>query len=131
MIEEFLEIGPILDQALNAKINQPNMVPSELVNKVKEINPEIGAKLQYEIEKLRPNLIINQVRTQADADIGHSMKIISKKYFGLNIDYIGHLEYDATVWQSVKKRKPLLMEYPNSSLVVSFDRIVQRLLLNK
>ena len=73
-------------------------------------------------------LIINQVRTQADIDIGFSMKIICRKYFGINLDYIGYLEYDATVWQSVKKRRPLLMEFPNSGLVANFDRIVHRLL---
>ncbi len=77
---------------------------------------------------LRPKLIINQARTQADIDIGPSMRIICKKYFGIELDYVGYLEYDATVWQSVKKRKPLLMEYPNSPLVANFDRIVHRLL---
>src|SRR5690606_36451585 len=69
-----------------------------------------------------------QVRTQADVDIGFSMKIICRKYFGINLDYVGYLEYDATVWQSVKKRRPLLMEFPNSALVANFDRIVHRLL---
>jgi len=56
------------------------------------------------------------------------MKLISKKYFGINLDYVGYLDYDATVWQSVKKRKPLLMEFPNSTLVNNFDRIIHRLL---
>jgi flagellar biosynthesis protein FlhG len=128
MIEDFLEIGPIMDQAINAKMTA-NILPVDLIKKVQQINPQVAEKLKIEIEKLRPKLIINHVRTQADADIGHSMKIICKKYFGIQLDYVGHLEYDATVWQSVKKRKPLLMEYPNSTLVMNFDKIVQHLLL--
>lgn len=128
MVEDFLEIGPTLDQAINAKLTS-NTLPVDLIKKVHEVNPEVAHKLKNEIDKLRPKLIINQVRTQADADIGHSMKIICKKYFGIQLDYVGHLEYDATVWQSVKKRKPLLMEYPNSALVMNFDRIVQHLLI--
>jgi len=80
------------------------------------------------VNRLIPKLVINQVRTQADIDIGFSMKIICKKYFGITLDYVGYLEYDATVWQSVKKRRPLLMEFPNSSLVSNFDRIINRLL---
>ncbi len=127
MAEELLDIGPLIDQALNAKISQ-NSTPADLINRIIEINPTMGHKLKAEINKLNPKLIINQVRTQADIDIGFSMKIISKKYFGINLDYAGYLDYDATVWQSVKKRKPLLMEFPNSSLVNNFDRIIHRLL---
>lgn len=127
MAEELLEIGPLIDRALNAKI-QSQATPAELIEKVIEINEEKGLKLKAEIEKLSPKLVINQARTQADVDIGHSMKIICKKYFGIQLDYVGYLDYDATVWQSVKKRKPLLMEFPNSTLVNSFDRIVHRLL---
>jgi len=127
MVEDLLEVGPVIDQAMNAKISQ-NSTPADLIQRVIEINPQIGHKLRSEISNLSPKLIINQVRTQADIDIGFSMKIISKKYFGINLDYVGYLEYDATVWQSVKKRRPLLMEFPNSGLVNNFDRIVHRLL---
>lgn len=127
MVEELLEVGPLIDQAMNAKLSQ-NSTPSDLISRVIEINPEMGQKLKREIEKLSPKLIINQARTQADIDIGFSMKIICRKYFGIDLDYVGYLDYDATVWQSVKKRKPLLMEFPNSALVNNFDRIVHRLL---
>lgn len=127
MAEDLLEIGPLIDQAMNAKIQQ-NSTPADLMARVIEINPQMGHKLKAEIAKLMPKLVINQVRTQADVDIGFSMKIICRKYFGINLDYVGYLEYDATVWQSVKKRRPLLMEFPNSALVSNFDRIVHRLL---
>jgi flagellar biosynthesis protein FlhG len=127
LVEGLLEVGPLIDQAMNAKISQ-NSTPADLIDRVIEINPEMGQKLRHEISKFAPKLIINQIRTQADVDIGFSMKIICRKYFGINLDYVGYLDYDATVWQSVKKRKPLLMEFPNSGLVGNFDRIVHRLL---
>lgn len=127
LIEDFWELGPLIDKAYNSKmINHES--PADLLEKISKINPQMGQKLKQEINLICPKLIINQVRTQADIEIGNSMKIICKKYFGLNLDYVGHLEYDATVWQSVKKRKPLLTEFPNSGLVTSFDQIVQRLL---
>tara|TARA_Y100000296_G_C5118908_1_gene229293 strand:- start:676 stop:1068 length:393 start_codon:yes stop_codon:yes gene_type:complete len=127
MAEDLLEVGPLIDQAMNTRITN-NSTPADLINRVIEINPHMGKKLQAEVNRLVPKLIINQVRTQADIDIGFSMKIICKKYFGINLDYAGYLEYDASVWQSVKKRRPLLMEFPNSSLVSNFDRIIHRLL---
>lgn len=127
MAEDLLEVGPLIDQVMNTKIST-NSTPADLINRVIEVNPHMGKKLQAEVNRLIPKLIINQVRTQADIDIGFSMKIICKKYFGIQLDYAGYLEYDASVWQSVKKRKPLLMEFPNSSLVSNFDRIIHRLL---
>lgn len=128
MLEDFLDIGPLIDEAMNAKISSPNHTPADLIRKVIEINPEKGHRLQIEISKFRPKLIINQCRTQADIDIGFSMKSICKRYFGIDMEYVGYLDYDASVWQSVKRGKPLLMEFPNSRLVTNFDRIVQKLL---
>jgi flagellar biosynthesis protein FlhG len=117
----------MVDQTMNAKLNDGGN-PADIVAKVALQNPVLARRLQFEIDKISPRLIINQIRTQADIDIGHSMKIVCRKYFGINLDYTGHLEYDATVWQSVKKRKPLLMEFPNTILVKNFDRIIHRLL---
>lgn len=126
-VEDFLEIGPLIDEAVNARLGQ-NKTPLDLINRVQEINPEMGQKLRAHMSRFSPKLIINQVRTQADIDIGFSMNIICKKYFGIDLNYVGYLDYDSAVWQSVKKRRPLLMEFPNSSLVGNFDRIIHRLL---
>ncbi len=128
MIEDLLDIQPLINQAMNAKISSANSSPLELVKKVIELNPEMGHKLQNEIQKFRPNLVINQVRSQQDIDIGFSIQSVCKRYFGIDINYVGYLDYDSSVWQSVKKRKPLLMEFPNSKLVTNFDKIVHKLL---
>ncbi len=126
-MEDFLEISPLIDQIMNAKIEYKT-TPSQLIEKVAMFNPEIGAKLKSEIKRFCPSLVINQVRTQADIDIGPSMQVICRKYFGIELNYLGHLEYDSTVWQSIKKRKPLITTFPNSTLVSNFDRIIRNLL---
>lgn len=128
MIEELLDIQPLINQAMNAKINTPQSTPVDLVKKIMEINPEMGQKLKSEINKFKPHIIINQIRNQQDIDIGFSIQSVCKRYFGIDMNYIGYLDYDASVWQSVKKRRPLLMEFPNSRLVNNFDRIVHKLL---
>ena len=127
-IEDLFDIQPLIHQAMNAKISSPNSTPADLVKRVIDINPEIGMKLQSEISKFRPKLVVNQVRSQADIDIGFSIQSICKRYFGIDIDYVGYLDYDSAVWQSVKRRKPLLMEFPSSKLVTNFDKMVHRLL---
>ena len=73
------------------------------LKKIIEINPEIGNRLKNEVAKFKPNLIMNQVRSQNDVDLGFSIQTVSKKYFGIDLNYLGYLDYDASVWQSVKK----------------------------
>ena len=126
-MEDFYEMGSFIDKAMNTKISE-NSTPVDFIDQICKVNPIMGQKIKLELEKFNPKLVINQVRTQTDVDLGLSMKVICKKYFGINLDYIGYLDYDATVWQSVKKRQPLLTEFPSSSLVVNFDRIVHNLL---
>jgi flagellar biosynthesis protein FlhG len=128
MIEELLDIQPLINQAMNAKISAPQSTPVDLVKRIIDMNPEAGLKLQREISKFKPQIIMNQIRNQQDIDIGFSIQNVCKRYFGIDLDYVGYLDYDSAVWQSVKKRKPLLMEYPNSRLVNNFDRIVHKLL---
>ena len=129
MVEGISEIEPLINEAMNAKLSTGGTTsPADLIRKITEINPEIGRRVKEEMAQFRPNLIINQVRSQADIDIGYSIQSICRKYFGIEMTFPGYLDYDQSVWQSVRKRKPLLIEYPNSKLVNNFDRIVNRLI---
>ncbi len=128
MVEGISEIEHLITESMNAKVTSGQTSPADLMRKISEINPEIGHRVRHEMALFRPNLIINQVRSQADIDIGYSIQSICRKYFGIEMTFPGYLDYDQSVWQSVRKRKPLLIEYPNSKLVNNFDRIVNRLI---
>lgn len=129
MIDGINEHADLINEAMNAKLTSgSSTAPADLMKRITEMNPEVGMKIRHEMAHFRPNLIINQVRSQADIDIGYSIQSICRKYFGIEMTFPGYLDYDQSVWQSVRKRKPLLVEYPNSRLVNNFDRIVSRLI---
>lgn len=129
MVEGVSEIEEFITESMNAKVTAGGGAsPAELIKKISDINPEVGLRVKAEMAQFRPNLIINQVRSQADIDIGYSIQSICRRYFGIEMTFPGYLDYDQSVWQSVRKRKPLLIEYPNSKLVNNFDRIVHRLI---
>lgn len=129
MVDGIGDIEQMINESMNAKLaSGAQTSPAELVRKISEMNPEMGMKIRFEMSQFRPNLIVNQVRSQADIDIGYSIQSICRKYFGIEMPFPGYLDYDQSVWQSVRKRKPLLIEYPNSKLVNNFDRIVNRLI---
>lgn len=122
------EIRPLIHAAMDSKNNLGIKSPSDLFRRVNETSPEAGMRLKQEIEKYKPKLIVNQARTQTDIDIGFSVKAVCKKYFGIDMDYIGYLDYDSAVWQAVRRKRPLMLEFPNSKLVSSIDRSVQYLI---
>ena len=129
MVEGVADLEDMITESLNAKVTSGGgSSPADLVKKITEMNPEVGLRIKAEMAHFRPNLIINQVRSQADIDIGYSIQSICRRYFGIEMTFPGYLDYDQSVWQSVRKRKPLLIEYPNSKLVNNFDRIVHRLI---
>ncbi len=126
--QNLASIRPLIDMALDAKNPKGIKSPSDLFREVNNTNPEAALRLKEEIEKFRPKLVINQARTQTDIDIGFSVKTVCKKYFGIEMDYVGYLDYDSAVWQSVRRKRPLILEFPNSKLVSSIERITQYLL---
>jgi flagellar biosynthesis protein FlhG len=122
------DIQPLIEAAMDPQNVLAIRSPSELFREVNKTSPEAAMRLKREIEKFQPKLIVNQARTQADIDIGNSVKAVCKKYFGVEIDYLGHLDYDSAVWQSVRRKRPLLLEFPNSRLVSSLDQMTRYIL---
>ncbi len=120
-------IRHLVEMAMDSKNPMAIRSPSDLFREVNRMSPESGMRLKEEIEKFRPKLLVNQARTQTDVDIGFSVKTVCKKYFGIDMDYIGYLDYDSAVWQAVRRKRPLMTEFPNSRLVSSIDRIVHYL----
>ena len=81
-----------------------------------------------EIVKFKPRLIMNQVRSQSDIQVGESVREVTRKYLGINLSYIGYVTYDDHVKLSAKKRAPLFQEYPNSGAAICIRNIVNKFL---
>jgi flagellar biosynthesis protein FlhG len=99
--------------------------PADLLSAIIKLNPEKGIFLQQMLRDLRFNIVLNQARSHKDIDIGKSIQSVSMKFFGVGSSFLGHLEYDNAVWQSLRKRKPLLVEYPHSRLYAQILNITK------
>ncbi len=128
MFEETFDIQHLINQAHKAKINQSASSPLELIKKIKSSSPKIGQFIEQEMAKMHLNLVINQVRTQNDRDLGFAIEKVAKGYFGINVNYAGYLEYDSAVWQSVKRKTPLMKEFPNAHVAQNIQRITSTIL---
>lgn len=123
-IEQLYEARSYIDSTMNRKNELGIRTPADLVRNLEELYPEIGSQVRNAFNKFEIKLVLNQSRTEADAEIGFGVRNVCKKYFGLNVDYLGHLEYDSAVWQSVRRRRPLAIEFPSSPLMPTIQRMV-------
>ncbi|ADH87061.1 AAA family ATPase [Desulfurivibrio alkaliphilus] len=122
-----------LKEVVEAAKDQKNTLglktPHDLLQCIKGMEPEAGRRLEAEIKTFKPKLIINQVRSREDIRLGFSMRSAAKLYFGIDLEYPGYIEYDDCVWQSIRRRRPLALEHPDSRPHRSLEHIVQNLLL--
>ena len=80
-----------------------------------------------ELEKKPVRLIINSCRSRLDQDLGYSIKSVCNKYFDFSVDYVGAIDFDNAVWQSVRGREPVLIEKPFTPLAGQFLSICKQL----
>lgn len=65
-------------------------------------------------------MVVNSVRSQAFNNLGYSIKSVCNKYYDLNVDFAGALDYDNAVWQSIKNREHVLLAQPFTPLAGQF-----------
>jgi flagellar biosynthesis protein FlhG len=130
-ITRFREIKELLNLVLDQRNIKGIRTPRDLIEEIERMDGQIGKTLCQEAFKFRPKLIINQVRTDKDIELGFSVKSICSRYLGIQLDYLGYIYYDDCVWQSVRKKRPLLLEYPESKASMGIKMITDNLLGNK
>ncbi len=62
-------------------------------------------------------IMVNQTRSQADIDIGKAMEMAAQRYFGFSAAYLGYLNYDEVAWKSLRNKRLLLLDFPQSVIV--------------
>ena len=56
------------------------------------------------------------------------MAAVAERFLGMPLDYLGHIEHDDTVWLTVRRRQPLLIDSPTSKSARNIERVARRIL---
>jgi flagellar biosynthesis protein FlhG len=102
--------------------------PQDLVRAIARYDTGVGQLAAAELSKLRPRLVVNNVRLRTDGDLGGAMSDMAERHLGIRLDYIGQIEQDDSVWLSVLRRRPLLVDSPASKSARNIERIARRVL---
>ena len=86
------------------------------------------AELREAILGFAPHLVINSARSKSDMELGRAVASVARRRLGTPLRYLGHLEYDEAVWASTRRRRPLLIEHPETRIAKCFERVARGLL---
>jgi len=89
--------------------------------------PDLDA-LRGAILGFAPHLVINSARSKSDMELGRAVASVARRRLGAPIRYLGHLEYDEAVWASTRRRRPLLIEHPETRVAKCFERVARAIL---
>lgn len=127
-VELTLGIQELVEEAMDSRNKYGIRSPADLIHHISTTDANTGGYVERMISDFRLNIILNQVRTRSDIELGHSMKSVCRKYFGIDTNYVGYIDHDNAVWQALRKKRPLIIENPHSSLVGQFLTMTKNLL---
>jgi flagellar biosynthesis protein FlhG len=105
-----------------------SMPPIEFIRRLFELEPEWADSVSKKMENFTPGIIVNQVKAKEDRELGPGIKLVGKRYFALDMPYLGSIEYDDCVWQAVRHKKPVIIDYPHSRPSRSIRQVTEAML---
>ena len=103
----------------------------ELIEWLKDSFSYIGDILDQELAGFKIYLILNKVRSPEDVFVGASMKSALIKYLGIDIDFVGYIEYDDSVWRSIRNQQPFMQYYSSSRCTEEIGDFTENLVQGK
>lgn len=103
----------------------------QFIGLLKQKSAEAGDIVDYELARYMVNIVINQAKTSKDISLGNQVKSLCIKYLGFKANYLGYIEQDDTIPQTINKQQPYLQMYPKSRCATKIEKITQNLRDNK
>jgi flagellar biosynthesis protein FlhG len=107
-------VKALIDDAMDRKNEKGIQNPHDFVKAVRRLDEGDAQRIIEEADTFHPNLILNQVRSKKDIEIGFSIRSACLKYFGIHLHYLGYVVYDHEVSHSIRRRRPLVLENSRS-----------------
>ncbi len=100
--------------------------PIEIVHKLAKMDRQLAELAWAQALAMRIQLVVNQTRVRTDVELGSWMSGLISRHYGVALDELGHIEHDDTVWLTVRRNKPLLVDSPASKSARNLERIARR-----
>lgn len=118
----------VLQKILHKKKDLRPRTIGSLLDELRAHDHGQGAILRELLRDTNLHIVVNQTRRPEDGALGYSMERACNDFFGLRVDFLGHIPYGDSVVESVRNRKPLIINYSDSEPAKNMEGIFLSLL---
>jgi flagellar biosynthesis protein FlhG len=102
--------------------------PLDLARRLEAAGDDLSDLVRARMESFVFRLVLNQTRVRSDLELGDAMRSAVRRRLGVGVHYLGYIDYDDTVWNCLRMRRPLLVESPGTKASKCIEKIARRLL---
>ncbi len=118
----------MIDEYIAGSTSGTEMSFLEMVTKVCKKFKATGKAARAELEKYRPQVIMNMGQTAADLEMAKRLRSLVMNKLGIKMDFVGFLPKDEGVSYAVALRSPLAVTAPDCKFVQGVGTAVTRIL---
>jgi flagellar biosynthesis protein FlhG len=120
-------VRSIVTLAMDERNERGIRTPLDLLREVQALDADEGRRFVETMRAFRPRIVINEVRSADDVKLGFSVRSVCRKYFGIDAEYLGYVNHEEGVRNSVRSRVPLVELSPRSDGAVYLQRVARKL----
>ncbi len=122
------EILNFLESAFN-HINKSNFeTVEEILQELEKMDSENTYKARKDLEVFTVHAVLNNCHSKDDEVVVEPFIKLAKKYLSLEVNYLGKIQHDTNVLESIEKRTPLILQSPQSPASMDFKELAQKVL---
>ena len=121
-------VRQLVTMAMDQRNERGIRTPLDLLREIEATDTAEARRFVETMRVFRPRLIVNGVRTAEDVKLGFAVASVCKKYFGLEAEYLGYVNYDDEARQSVSARRPIVDLRQDADVSIYLQRIARKLL---
>ena len=125
-------VGHGVRQLVTLAMDQRNergiRTPLDLLREIEATDTSEARRFVETMRVFKPRVIVNGARTAEDVKLGFAVASVCKKYFGIEAEYLGYVNYDDEARRSVSMRRPIVDLHSDADVSIYLQRIARKLL---
>lgn len=121
-------VRQLVTMAMDQRNERGIRTPLDLLREIEATDTAEAHRFVETMRVFKPRIIVNGVRTAEDVKLGFAVGSVCKKYFGIEAEYLGYVNYDDQARRSVSMRRPIVDIQNDSDVAIYLQRIAHKLL---
>ncbi|MBI5183463.1 MAG: AAA family ATPase [Nitrospinae bacterium] len=123
-----LKIKELITYAANPKNGKGAGTINELSQWIYEVDKTSYEIFRKTVNEYRPSIIMNMLKNKEEQNVAQGLNLVTKRFLDFEINYLGFLQSDPLVPESVRAMRPFMEMRAESPVSNSLNKIINRLI---